>query len=119
MLRESFSGSVSGRAARPRQALVVAQCALALVLMVGAGLLLRSFEKLREVRPGFRVEQALSFGVLLRPSRYPDFVQQEAYFEEPSRAWPLYRVRARQGPSAGEPRFGNPAANPTGTRSSG
>ena len=82
MRRETFSGTFAGRSAGPRQALVAAQCALALVLMVGAGLLLRSFQRLREVGPGFRVDHALSFGVLLQPSRYPDYAHQEAYFEE-------------------------------------
>jgi len=56
---------------RVRQALVVAQLALAVVLVTGAGLLLRSFAKLRATDPGFRTEQVLKAGFTLPASRYP------------------------------------------------
>jgi putative ABC transport system permease protein len=53
-----------------RAALVVVEVALAVVLLVGAGLLLRSFIQLTRVDPGFRAEQALSFRVTLQSEKY-------------------------------------------------
>jgi putative ABC transport system permease protein len=82
MLREGGSGAMSGSSGRSRQALVVAECSLALILMAGAGLLLRSFERVREVHPGFRVERRLSFRLLLPEARYPDFARQASFFAQ-------------------------------------
>jgi putative ABC transport system permease protein len=82
MLREGSLGAIAGGSARPRQALVIAQSSLALILMVGAGLLVRSFQRVREIRPGFRVDHALSFRLLLPDSRYQDFERQTAFFEQ-------------------------------------
>jgi predicted permease len=53
-----------------RSALVIAQMALAVVLLAAAGLMLRSFERLRSVRPGFDASGALTFEVSLPYSRY-------------------------------------------------
>ena len=55
---------------RMRSALVVAEIALAVVLLTGAGLLIRSFIQLTRVDPGFRAEQALSFRVVLQGEKY-------------------------------------------------
>jgi putative ABC transport system permease protein len=57
---------------RTRQALLVAQVALAMVLLVGAGLLARSFMNLLRVEPGFRSLNLLTLRLHLTPSRYPD-----------------------------------------------
>ena len=59
------------RSGRIRQSLVVAQVAMATVLLVASGLILRSFQKLRAVDPGFRAEGAMSFRLALPRSRYP------------------------------------------------
>ena len=56
---------------RLRPALVVAEVAIALVLLAGAGLLLRSFQALQRVDPGFQVERVLMFNVNLPEARYP------------------------------------------------
>lgn len=72
-LKESVRGTSGHRASqRTRSALVVTEMALAVVLLVGAGLLIRSFVKLVNVDPGFQTEQIVTFEVSLPPSRYPN-----------------------------------------------
>jgi putative ABC transport system permease protein len=73
VLRESGrSGSGSRRQTRARNVLVVCQVALALVLLIGAGLLLRSFERLRSVDLGVRASNVMTFEVHLPMGRYED-----------------------------------------------
>ena len=69
-LRESTRGGASIGGQWMRSALVVAEMALAVVLLIGAGLLIRSFLQLTRVDPGFHAEQALSFRVVLQGERY-------------------------------------------------
>ena len=58
---------------RSQSALVVVQMALALVLLVSAGLMIRSFQALRRVEPGFTQPQTLqTFGITLPPNMVPD-----------------------------------------------
>ena len=57
---------------RTRSALVVGQMALALVLLVGCGLLVRSFVRLLQVSPGFTAAGALTVGVQIPSQRYPE-----------------------------------------------
>ena len=65
-LKEGGQRSTAGGArARLRSGLVMAEVALAVVLVVGAGLLIRSFQKLMTVDPGFNRERMLTFGVVL------------------------------------------------------
>jgi predicted permease len=64
------SGSAGGGHARLRSGLVVAEIAVALVLLVASGLLLRSFEKLRTVELGFRTDHALTATYNLPRSEY-------------------------------------------------
>jgi putative ABC transport system permease protein len=61
----------SRRSHRTRQALMAGQVALALVLLVASGLLLRSFARLRAVDPGFNPASALTFQIGLPRSDYP------------------------------------------------
>jgi predicted permease len=64
--------STAGRARhRARHALVVSQVALALVLLVGAGLMAKSMWRLRSVQPGFDPQQALTFRLAAPPAGYP------------------------------------------------
>jgi putative ABC transport system permease protein len=65
-------GSVGTGGSRLRHALVVAELALAVVLLVGAGLLLRSYERIRGVHPGFTADGVLTFRVALPETKYLD-----------------------------------------------
>lgn len=64
------TGSAGGGHARLRSALVIAEVAVALVLLTASGLLLRSFEKLREVNLGFRTDHLLTANYGLPQRQY-------------------------------------------------
>jgi putative ABC transport system permease protein len=70
-LRDGPRGSSRGGAQRTRNALVVVEMALAVMLLIGAGLLMRSFIRLVNVDPGFRTEQLVTFNVTLPDAKYP------------------------------------------------
>lgn len=72
-LREGGRGGTSGRAQlRARDALVTAQIALALVVLAGSGLLLRTFQRLQGVQPGFQADNVATFWLSLPRARYAD-----------------------------------------------
>ncbi len=72
-LKEGGRGGGEGRERhRARNALVVSQVALALLLLVGSGLMLRSFQSLRNVDPGFEPAGVLTFRLTLPAGEYPD-----------------------------------------------
>ena len=72
-LREGGRGSTVGRARfRARNGLMAMQVALALVLLVGSGLMVRSFLRLRAVDPGFDADNLLTFVVSLNWNDIPD-----------------------------------------------
>jgi predicted permease len=62
----------SARRRAVRNGLIVAQVALCFALLAGAGLLLRSFDRLTDVEPGFSPDGVLTFRVVLPYDRYPD-----------------------------------------------
>ena len=66
------SSTVGTRRNRLRNGLVIAEVALALVLLSGAGLLIKSFARLQNVNPGFNPRNALTFEVSLPKIQYPD-----------------------------------------------
>src|SRR5688572_11404433 len=74
-------GSDSPRRHRLRAALVVAEVALSLVLLVGAGLMIRSFSRLLAVDPGFKADHVLTAFVSLPVSKYAKREEQVAFFE--------------------------------------
>jgi putative ABC transport system permease protein len=80
-LRDGGRHGGGRRLHRVLSTLVVAEVALSLVLLAGAGLLMRSFVKLQSVDPGFRAEGVLTAGVQLPPTRY-DLPKAGSFFRE-------------------------------------
>ena len=76
------SGSQGSGHARLRSSLVVGEIAIALVLLAACGLLLRSFEKMREVDLGFRTDHMLIAGYSLPRKQYSTQVQADAFDDE-------------------------------------
>ncbi len=82
-LKEASRGSTGGgRSHRLRTAFVVSQFALSLVLLVGAGLLIRSFASLLAVKPGFDPNGVLTFWQALPKARYSGPEQQVQFFDK-------------------------------------
>lgn len=80
-LRDGGRGSTSGMQAwRVRGALVVAELSLALILLVGAGLVLQSFRKIVNLDLGIRTDNAITLRLTI-PERYPDSAQTAFYRE--------------------------------------
>jgi predicted permease len=70
-LKEGGRGSTAGGASqRVRRVLIVSEIALSLVLLAGAGLLIKSFLKLQQVDPGFRPDHVLTMRISLPQRRY-------------------------------------------------
>jgi predicted permease len=70
-LREGGRSGTAGRIhQRVRGGLVMAQIALALVVLAGSGLLMRTFERLHAIRPGFDSQHVSTFWIALPPTRY-------------------------------------------------
>ncbi|MFN7997767.1 MAG: ABC transporter permease [Bryobacteraceae bacterium] len=64
-----------------RRIFVVTEIALALVLLVGAGLLLRSFDRLISVRPGFATDRLLTMNLFTSPAKYADDRKRAQYLD--------------------------------------
>jgi putative ABC transport system permease protein len=81
-LKEGGHRATAGSArARVRAGLVMAEIALAVVLVVGAGLLLRSFQKLMTADAGFSREHLTTFGLVLPGATYPKPESRAAFFD--------------------------------------
>ena len=70
-LKEESRGSAGGIRTRLRHALVIAEIAFSLVLLVGAGLMVKSLTALLDRNPGFDTGRLLTFSVFLPPVSYP------------------------------------------------
>jgi len=81
LLKEGGRSGTAGRARqRLRSSLVVAEVALALVLLVGAGLFLRSLAAIENVDPGFQPAGVIAATVSLPPTRYGDSARRIAFY---------------------------------------
>ena len=81
-LKEGGRGSTTGiRGRRVQTVLVVSEVALALVLLVGAGLMIQSFSELARSNPGYRPDGVMTLRVSLPSARY-DAPAQAAFFDE-------------------------------------
>jgi predicted permease len=77
---------------RRRSILVVSEVALSLLLLVGAGLMIRSFQKLRGINPGFDSHNVLTMTAMVSRAKFPSPSQQISFFDRV-----LQRVRALPG----------------------
>ena len=112
-LQDSSRGSTGGRqAGRFRAALLVAEVALSLVLLVSAALLLDSFRRLQSVDPGFRSENVSTFFLGLPAGSYPDIARQSLFFQNA-----LEKIRALPGVTQAATTTTLPAAGNGFTRS--
>ncbi|MGH7468002.1 MAG: ADOP family duplicated permease [Longimicrobiales bacterium] len=80
-IADTTARTAGGRhAARLRRSLVVAELALSVLLLVGAGLLIRSLMRLQRTDPGFRTENLITLSLRLTPLRYPNNAAEAAFF---------------------------------------
>jgi predicted permease len=81
-LRSESAGSSGGRDQhRIQGTLVVVELALALMLLAGAGLLVKSFVRVNQVDPGYDTNHVLAARIRLTPSRYSTSASQSAFFQ--------------------------------------
>ncbi len=92
-LKEGGRGSTGGARGRMvRSVLVVAEVAFALMLLTGAGLMIRSFIRLQEVEPGFKPDHLLTLRLRLPQTKYSDAAQLTPFYQNL-----IQRVRALPG----------------------
>jgi predicted permease len=78
---ESARASAGRTTGVTRAALVVSETALAVILLVGAGLLIKSFARLQKVDPGFSPDNVLTAQIALPATRYPDAPARRAFWQ--------------------------------------
>ena len=103
-LAEGGTRSIAGGTARwPRRFLVIAEVALGVVLLVGSGLLVRTFIHLRSLSPGFEPTNVMTAMVSLQDARYQDAGRVNQLFDET-----LARIRRQPGVEAAGVALGLP-----------
>jgi len=81
-LKDGARGTTGAGGQRLRGALVISEVALSLLLLVGAGLMIKSFWRLQQVDPGFNPENLLSVEVTLPDNKYSESQQRTAFFQQ-------------------------------------
>jgi len=81
-LKDESRGSAASAGGKTRSLLVIAEVALSVVLLVSAGLTIRSFVALQKVELGFRPERVMTVGLPLPPKRYATWDQRNRFAEE-------------------------------------
>jgi putative ABC transport system permease protein len=81
-LQEGSRGAVGPESHRLRALLVISQVALSLLLLAGAGLLIKSFANLRATKPGFDPSNAVTLHLVMPKVKYPDPEQHREFFEQ-------------------------------------
>ena len=82
LLKDDTTRGSAGTGTRlARATLVIGETALALMLLVGAGLLIKSFSRLQAVNPGFSTENVLTAQIALPSTRYPEPAKISAFWE--------------------------------------
>jgi putative ABC transport system permease protein len=83
VLQDEGRGSAGNRRRnRARSVIVAVQIALSMVLLIGSGLLIRSFVRLRTVEPGFDAKNVLTAQTFLPPSSYTQPAQRIAFYQD-------------------------------------
>ncbi len=77
---QKVAGSVQSRSAR--SLLVISEVALSMILVIGAGLMLKSFVRLQQVDPGFKSENVLTFDLALPDAKYGTEQQAKVFYGE-------------------------------------
>ncbi|HJZ68918.1 MAG TPA: ABC transporter permease [Blastocatellia bacterium] len=80
-LKEAGRGSTGSRHLF-RSGLVVSEVALTMVLLIGAGLMIRSFYRLLQVNPGFNYDHLLTFNISLPQKKYPEDQQRINFYDQ-------------------------------------
>jgi putative ABC transport system permease protein len=82
-LKESLRGNAGGaRSNRVRSILMVAEIAMSFMLLVGAGLLIKSFMHLREVKPGFNADNVLTMRISVPPGKFQEDEPRIQFFQQ-------------------------------------
>ncbi|MFP5265264.1 MAG: ABC transporter permease [Blastocatellia bacterium] len=81
-LKEGARSAATALGQWVRRALVVFEVAIALFVLVGAGLMIKSFMRLSEVDPGFEPGNVLTMQVALTQGKYPDAIQRVNFFRQ-------------------------------------
>lgn len=81
-LKQESHSSISSSRQMTRRILVVAEISLAMVLLVGAGLFVRSFAKIARIDPGFRPDNILTFSLIAPSSEFPDIDARLAFYDD-------------------------------------